>query len=85
MGLRLTADMKSIGDIFETMVGAYYTEKGFQALHEWMKRSFEPILQAAALAFDGSLCVTVHYTIVPCQYRLTPHLRIILQITESKI
>ena len=71
MGLRLTADMKSIGDIFETMVGAYYTEKGFQALHEWMKRSFEPILQAAALAFDDSLCVTVYHTIVTCQCRLT--------------
>ncbi|KAI0094804.1 hypothetical protein BDY19DRAFT_914699 [Irpex rosettiformis] len=52
MGLRLTADTKSIGDIFETMIGAYYTEKGFHALHDWMKRSFEPILGAAALAFD---------------------------------
>ncbi|KAI0695142.1 hypothetical protein BC835DRAFT_1544575 [Cytidiella melzeri] len=52
MGLRISADTKSIGDVFETMIGAFYTEKGFGALHDWVKRSFEPIIEAAAAAFD---------------------------------
>jgi dsRNA-specific ribonuclease len=52
MGIKISADTKSIGDVFETMIGAYFTEKGFEALHEWVKRSFESLIDAAAAAFD---------------------------------
>ena len=52
MGVTISADTKSIGDVFETMMGAYFTEKGFDALHAWVKRAFEPVIEAAAGAFD---------------------------------
>ena len=44
--------MKTIGDIFETLMGAYYTEKGFDALYEWTRRAYEPIITAAIKAYD---------------------------------
>jgi dsRNA-specific ribonuclease len=46
------ADTKNIGDIFETIAGAYYMEKGFDALHAWASPVYEPLIQAASDAFD---------------------------------
>ena len=46
------ADTKNIGDVFETIVGAYYTEKGFEAVHEWAMRVYEPLVHEANTAFD---------------------------------
>lgn len=46
------ADTKNIGDVFETIVGAYYTEKGFDAVHQWALRIYEPLVQEASVAFD---------------------------------
>lgn len=57
MGVTISADTKLVGDVFETMVGAYYTEKGFDALHAWVQRAFEPVIEAAASAFDHYQCV----------------------------
>ncbi|KAI0348541.1 ribonuclease III [Trametopsis cervina] len=55
MGVRISADTKSLGDVFETMMGAYYTEKGFDALNVWVKHAFGPVIEAAAAAFDQHL------------------------------
>ncbi|EKM61127.1 uncharacterized protein PHACADRAFT_204280 [Phanerochaete carnosa HHB-10118-sp] len=46
------ADTKNIGDVFETIVGAYYTEKGFEAVHAWAIRIYEPLVREASIAFD---------------------------------
>lgn len=46
------ADTKNIGDIFEVIVGAYYTEKGFEAVHAWAFRIYEPLVRDASIAFD---------------------------------
>lgn len=51
LGIATNGHAKDIGDIFETIVGAYYTEKGFAALCEWTNRVYEPILLAAIEAF----------------------------------
>ena len=45
-------DTKNIGDLFETIVGAYYTEKGFEALHAWASPVYAPLIRAASIAFD---------------------------------
>ena len=45
-------DAKNIGDIFEAIVGAYYTEKGFEAVHEWANRVYETLVHEASIAFD---------------------------------
>lgn len=52
MGLTKAADTKTIGDVFETIVGAYHTEKGFDAVQVWAHRLYEPLVQAASVAFD---------------------------------
>ena len=51
MGLTTSGQTKTIGDVFETIVGAYYTEKGFDALYQWTKRTYEPIIAATIDAF----------------------------------
>ena len=51
MGLTTSGHTKSIGDVFETIAGAYYTEKGYDALYEWMKRTYDPIIPVAVNAF----------------------------------
>ena len=51
MGLTTTGHTKSIGDVFETLMGAYYTEKGFNGLYEWTRRTYEPVLLAAINAY----------------------------------
>ena len=45
-------DTKSIGDVFETIAGAYFNEKGFDALHAWASSFYEPLIKAASVAFD---------------------------------
>ena len=45
-------DTKNIGDAFETIVGAYYTEKGFDAFHVWASRIYEHLVREASAAFD---------------------------------
>lgn len=45
-------DTKSIGDIFEAIIGAYYTEKGFEAVHVWASRVYEVLIRKASVAFD---------------------------------
>ena len=45
-------DTKNIGDIFEAIVGAYYTEKGFEAVHEWASRVYQILVREASVAFD---------------------------------
>lgn len=45
-------DTKNIGDIFEAIVGAYYTEKGFEAVHLWASRVYDDLVHVASVAFD---------------------------------
>ncbi|KAJ3552253.1 hypothetical protein NM688_g4250 [Phlebia brevispora] len=52
MGLTTSGSTKSIGDVFETLMGAYFLEKGFQSLYEWTRRTFEPIIMAAYEAYS---------------------------------
>lgn len=48
-------DTKSVGDIFEVIIGAYYTEKGFGAVHAWASRVYEVLIHEASIAFDDCL------------------------------
>lgn len=53
MGLiRSGENAKTVGDVFETIIGAYFTEKGFEAVHIWATRVYEPLIRAANIAFD---------------------------------
>lgn len=45
-------DQKTVGDIFEAIIGAYYTEKGFDAVYAWASRVYETLVQKASTAFD---------------------------------
>ena len=46
-------DTKSTGDIFEAIIGAYYTEKGFEAVHAWASRFYQSLIRETSLAFDS--------------------------------
>ncbi|KAI0361499.1 hypothetical protein OH77DRAFT_433562 [Trametes cingulata] len=43
--------IKATADLFETVIGAYYLDYGFEALYAWVKEIYTPIIQAAATTF----------------------------------
>lgn len=43
--------MKATGDLFETVIGAYYLERGFESLSEWVGELFAPLIATAREAY----------------------------------
>ncbi|KZT06008.1 ribonuclease III [Laetiporus sulphureus 93-53] len=43
--------IKATADLFETVIGAYYLEKGFEALCAWVQEIYEPLIKVARKAF----------------------------------
>ena len=43
--------IKSTADLFETVVGAYYLENGFEKLCDWVREIYRPLITAGVLAF----------------------------------
>ncbi|OBZ78605.1 Ribonuclease 3 [Grifola frondosa] len=43
--------IKDTADLFETVVGAYYLECGFEALYDWMKDIYKPLIAVAKQKF----------------------------------
>lgn len=44
-------EMKATGDLFETVIGAYYLERGFESLSEWVGELFAPLIATAREAY----------------------------------
>ena len=40
--------IKATADLFETVVGAYYIDCGFEALCEWVEEIYTPLVEAVA-------------------------------------
>ncbi|KAI8990538.1 ribonuclease III domain-containing protein [Trametes punicea] len=43
--------IKATADLFETVIGAYYLDHGFEALYEWVREIYTPLIKTAADAF----------------------------------
>ncbi|KAH9898291.1 ribonuclease III domain-containing protein [Cubamyces lactineus] len=43
--------IKATADLFETVIGAYYLDHGFEALYEWVKEIYTPLINAAVHTF----------------------------------
>ncbi|KAI0328482.1 ribonuclease III [Cubamyces sp. BRFM 1775] len=43
--------IKATADLFETVIGAYYLDHGFEPLYEWVKEIYEPLINAAVYTF----------------------------------
>jgi len=44
-------EIKATADLFETVIGAYYLESGFEALCDWMREMYKPLIAAAKRTF----------------------------------
>ena len=40
-------EMKTTADLFETVIGAYYLESGFERLCEWVNELYKPLIVIA--------------------------------------
>lgn len=45
--LKTKPEIKATADLFETVIGAYYLERGFEALCEWVKEIYRPLIIVA--------------------------------------
>ena len=43
--------IKATADLFETVIGAYYLDHGFEALYEWVKEIYTPLINATVHTF----------------------------------
>ncbi|KAI0375109.1 ribonuclease III [Pilatotrama ljubarskyi] len=43
--------IKATADLFETVIGAYYLDYGFEALYAWVQEIYTPIIQATVKTF----------------------------------
>lgn len=46
------SQIKETADLFETLIGAYYLESGFDCLNKWVAEMYKPLICAARKAFD---------------------------------
>ncbi|KAI0094803.1 hypothetical protein BDY19DRAFT_914696 [Irpex rosettiformis] len=44
-------EIKATGDLFETVIGAYYLEHGFECLSQWVGELYAPLIATAKQAF----------------------------------
>lgn len=44
--------IKATADLFETVIGAYYMDHGFESLCSWVRGVYTPLIVAAKKAFD---------------------------------
>lgn len=51
---KIRAEVKRTADLFETVIGAYYLESGFESLNEWVADLYAPLIAAARTAFDAN-------------------------------
>ncbi|EMD42138.1 hypothetical protein CERSUDRAFT_110683 [Gelatoporia subvermispora B] len=47
-------EIKATADLFETVIAAYYVDRGFEALCEWVSDIYTPLIRAASTAFRAS-------------------------------
>ena len=43
--------IKATADLFETVIGAYYLECGFEALYAWVEEMYTPLVKVVADTF----------------------------------
>ena len=43
--------VKATADLFETVIGAYYLDNGFEALYAWVEEIYTPLIKAVADTF----------------------------------
>ncbi|KAI0825023.1 ribonuclease III [Trametes gibbosa] len=51
--MKTRPQVKATADLFETVIGAYYLDHGFEALYSWVKDIYEPLIQIVAEAYWG--------------------------------
>ncbi len=44
-------EVKATADLLETVIGAYYLERGFEALNDWVRDIYHPLIEAAKRAY----------------------------------
>ncbi|CDO75472.1 hypothetical protein BN946_scf184935.g8 [Trametes cinnabarina] len=44
--------IKATADLFETVIGAYYLDHGFEALYEWVKEIYTPLIKVTVNVFN---------------------------------
>ncbi|KAI0695141.1 ribonuclease III domain-containing protein [Cytidiella melzeri] len=49
--LKTRSEIKATGDLFETVIGAYYLEHGFERLCEWVAELYAPLITTAQKAY----------------------------------
>lgn len=49
--LKNRPEIKATADLFETVVAAYYIDRGFEALCDWVRDIYTPLIEAANAAF----------------------------------
>ncbi|OCH96060.1 ribonuclease III [Obba rivulosa] len=49
--LKNKPETKATADLFETIIAAYYLDRGFEALCEWVNDIYTPLIDAANAAF----------------------------------
>lgn len=47
------SEVKATADLFETVIGAYYLDHGFEALYEWVKEIYDPLIKVTAKTFHA--------------------------------
>lgn len=50
-GNKSKSQIKATADLFETVVGAYYFECGFEALCKWVGEIYTPLVEAGTVTF----------------------------------
>lgn len=56
--------VKATADLFETVIGAYYLESGFEALSDWVAEMWKPLIQATRTLFLQSYVLTFLFLFV---------------------
>ncbi|THH34057.1 hypothetical protein EUX98_g163 [Antrodiella citrinella] len=46
--------IKKTADLFEAVIGAYYMERGFEALYEWVNEIYAPLIVIAKKSFSAT-------------------------------
>ena len=44
-------EVKATADLFETVIGAYYLDYGFEALYHWVEEIYTPLITAVVETF----------------------------------
>lgn len=47
------SEVKATADLFETVIGAYYLDHGFEALYDWVKEIYDPLIKVTAKTFHA--------------------------------